>query len=104
MLYNKITEALTPKNEGEKKQKHKKKEMRTFEHLLPNLTKEDLQWGGLILAGLGKGHDVRVGFSRGNMLRNLLSLLFLAAAGYFVWTIGSVQILGLWNEIAGVFW
>ena len=100
-LAEKVKAALQPK----KAAKDKKEELSqtvTVEHLLSNLEKADAEWAGLIISSLGKGHDVREGYHNASSTQYALMVLFLLAAGYFVWSVGSVQILGFWSEIMGL--
>ena len=96
--FAKIEAGLAPK----KPVKDKKEEMATaitVEHVLPRLKKNDLPWGGVIASSLGKGLDVRSSMHKGSFLFAFLILVFLGASGYFIWDVGSVQLLGFWSEI-----
>lgn len=98
-LYDKITKGLEPKKD--KKAESKKEELEdtvTIEHVLPNLKKNDLSWGGIIVSGLGKGIDIRA-TNRISLLPIASALVLMGAIGYFLWSIGSEQILGLWREL-----
>ncbi|MCA9371092.1 MAG: pilus assembly protein PilM [Candidatus Peregrinibacteria bacterium] len=100
-LSEKVEDAFTPK----KSPKDKREEIEqatTVERLLPNLAKSDLEWGGVIISSLGRGIDIRKGFSRGTMLQYVLMLTFFTAAAYFFWIVGSQQILGIWSDLTSL--
>jgi hypothetical protein len=101
-LFKKIEDSFTPKKVAKNK-KEEMKEVVTVEHVLPSLSKTDLSWGGIIASSLGKGFDVRSSSQKGFPFQALLILAFLGAAGYFAWSVGSVQITGVWQEILLLF-
>ncbi|MDP7477121.1 MAG: pilus assembly protein PilM [Candidatus Peribacteraceae bacterium] len=93
---------------SKRKASTKKKEMDravTVEHVLPNLKKTDLAWGGIIASSLGKGMDVRTNSARFStaFIQTVLGLVFFGALGYFLWIVGGVQVQGMVREVLSVF-
>ncbi len=100
-FFAKIEQGFLPKKAIEKKEEIE--DAVTVEHVLPGLKKADLVWGGLIASSLGKGLDVRKSASSFSFLQCVFLGAFVTAAGYFVWVIGSTQVMGLWAEIQSFF-
>jgi|GEM_PF-1803295 hypothetical protein len=101
-FFAKIEQGFIPKKVAKEK-REEMEEAVTVEHVLPSLKKADLVWGGLIASSLGKGLDVRKSASSWPFMQTVLLGFFAVVAAYFVWTIGSVQILGVWAEIQSWF-
>ena len=99
-LYQNVSTALAPDRLARTRRKEIERTV-TTEHVLPELRKDDLSWGGVIAASLGRGYELR---SKPRSLSSIVFQYFLigivtVALTQFVWTLFGGGIVEFWVQL-----